>query len=130
MSLAERSRAAEVIKKFFSKQPQYVFGFIVGSGASGLAMCFHDTLAKPDESQRFVVKTAHSDEGGDIVNEKIWLEVRVDRARTKNYKFQLTNENTRFYVGLLISLTLSHFIRIPWDLLSKKMGNSSPQNLT
>ncbi|KAI0192377.1 hypothetical protein EV127DRAFT_491556 [Xylaria flabelliformis] len=67
-------RLTEQVKLLFASQPRHVFERIAGQGGSGIALCFQDKEAGPDEFSRFIVKTVLLGNDIEITNEKKWLE--------------------------------------------------------
>ncbi|KAI0542143.1 hypothetical protein GGR58DRAFT_527223 [Xylaria digitata] len=67
-------RVTDEIKQFFSNEPRYEFEKVAGQGGSGIAICFRDKEAGPDEFSRFIIKTVVLGDNKEIADEKKWLD--------------------------------------------------------
>ncbi|KAI1736474.1 hypothetical protein F4680DRAFT_469100 [Xylaria scruposa] len=67
-------RLIEQVKSLFANHPRHVFERVAGQGGSGIALCFQDKEAGPDEFSRFIVKTVLLGTDIEIQNEKRWLQ--------------------------------------------------------
>ncbi|KAI0469232.1 hypothetical protein F4859DRAFT_516173 [Xylaria cf. heliscus] len=73
-------RVTKEIKQFFASEPRHLFEKVAGQGGSGIALCFRDAEAGPNEFPRFIVKTVVLGNNIEITNEIKWLKVHSQQA--------------------------------------------------